>query len=376
MKKTRFILWTFAALLLLPACKRIDLDKKVVIKVDVPVEEAANCYIIAPGGFLTFHAVKGNTGDVITFAQEAAVMWETDNTAKAVKKGSIIKNVSYKDGVISIEAGSKEGNALVIAEDGDGMVLWSWHIWVTWYNPDDHCINVGSYKMLDRNLGALTSTATDPLSFGLLYFSSRKDPFPGMAAFHEAYTSDAGHHGTVRAAVSGYLDVEPVNAPDLGEDLEAYMRKNPHKQVNYYGASRNSGDLWKDTGKSISDPCPHGYRVASNSLWSNVVNRYLDAKYSSKCADWSATSDWSSLALPQCGYGPAARNYLICVQNPDTDNKGMRYSAYMAPPSSSSYPYEFVWLSYNDGTGKYNSSVHFSSNMSYLASGAVRCMKM
>ena len=375
MKKLRLFTWLILGLVLLPACKRINLDKKFVMKKDVPVAEAANCYIIAPGGFLSFPAVKGNTGNVLTYALEAAVMWETDNTAKAVKKGSIIKNISFANGTVSLEAGSKEGNALVVVEDGDGLVLWSWHIWVTLYYPDNYLIPItSSMKIMDRNLGALTSTPTDPLSFGLLYFDSRKDPFPGMAAFHEMYTSDTGN-GTVRAAVTGYLNTEPVKAADLGEDLEEYMRKNPQQQVNYFGVSRNSGALWSDSGKSVSDPCPYGYRVASRSVWSNVNSRASEATFTPKCADWSATSDWHSFALPQCGYGPATRNYLICIQNPSTDNKGMRYSAYMVPQFSASSP-DLIWLGYNDGSGTYTSSVHFSSGLSYLASGAVRCMKM
>ena len=91
------------------------------------------------------------------------------------------------DKKVNIISSSKSGNAVIAAYSGEhqtGNILWSWHIWVTDYNPDTGktctIINTAgaSYTFMDRDLGATTSTPGLSTTLGLLYQWGRKDPFP------------------------------------------------------------------------------------------------------------------------------------------------------------------------------------------------------
>ncbi|MCD8184071.1 MAG: DUF4906 domain-containing protein [Bacteroides sp.] len=102
-----------------------------------------------------------------------------------------------------VAANTTGGNGLIAACDANGDILWSWHIWVTKYNPDPHGdetvltpnkqkhkytfrSDIDQYPMMDRYLGALedyTDAPTEEIdksrANGLHYEWGRKDPFPG-----------------------------------------------------------------------------------------------------------------------------------------------------------------------------------------------------
>lgn len=108
---------------------------------------------------------------------------------------------------------SKEGNALIGAYNKDGILLWSWHIWITNNNPgnvgnaityttykwDSNGIHtdqrVKGYAVMPCNIGALANSPEetyDPSinstseyclqyrTFGTIFQWGRKDPFPPM----------------------------------------------------------------------------------------------------------------------------------------------------------------------------------------------------
>ncbi|MCD8072835.1 MAG: fimbrial protein, partial [Alistipes sp.] len=93
------------------------------------------------------------------------------------------------DSEIFVRTSNNEGNAVVALKMGNDIV-WSWHIWVTAYQPSA----TGSYyrypntegtvitTFMDRNLGALTNNHDNEnnrrRSQGFLYQYGRKDPFP------------------------------------------------------------------------------------------------------------------------------------------------------------------------------------------------------
>ncbi|MCD7970087.1 MAG: FimB/Mfa2 family fimbrial subunit [Alistipes sp.] len=82
-----------------------------------------------------------------------------------------------------------EGNA-VIALRRNGTIIWSWHVWVTVFDPDAPGANIYTYNdgeplyFMDRNLGAtanVNDTEQNKLkSLGLYYQGGRKDPFPPL----------------------------------------------------------------------------------------------------------------------------------------------------------------------------------------------------
>ena len=341
--------------------------------------KSANCYVVTPNGTLTFAAVEGNTTTAISGAYEAAVLWETNNTTSTVKKGSIVKSASYNDGKVTVKMGPKEGNAVVAVEDSDGAILWSWHIWVTRYSLDDKLVSIGtSFQMMDRNLGALTADADDPLACGLIYYAARKDPFPGLARFQ---TGDGADCETM--SVCGNMASEGVLSADLSGDLDKYMTANPTQFVFYGGLNGEGkrectsteyarlGYKWYGSSKVKSDPCPFGYRVMHANQFNTIATNkaeyfhetYLDRR-----------EKYAGLWFPYAGYSNQ-KGILLCRQSGTDTN--LYYSGFQMYNSSTN-SLNLAWIRYNsDGTGTYLSYFYTNSNASYTFRGAsVRCVKM
>ncbi|HCQ73022.1 MAG TPA: hypothetical protein DIT75_06505, partial [Rikenellaceae bacterium] len=138
---------------------------------------AANCHIVKPGSTLTIKAVKGNSTTALEF-DNASLVWQD-----AI---GLVSSVSGNgnEGVVVVKlADGKEGNAVIAARDGD-RIVWSWHVWVTDYNPEADIFewtdaNGNTYRYMDRNLGALSAQKYSKDALGLMYQWGRKDPFPG-----------------------------------------------------------------------------------------------------------------------------------------------------------------------------------------------------
>lgn len=138
---------------------------------------AANCHVVKPGGTLTIKAVKGNSTTALEF-DNATLVWQD-----AIGLVSSVSGNGSEGVVVVRLADGKEGNAVVAARDGD-RIVWSWHVWVTDYDPEADIFewtdaNGITYKYMDRNLGALSAEKYSKESLGLMYQWGRKDPFPG-----------------------------------------------------------------------------------------------------------------------------------------------------------------------------------------------------
>ena len=208
---------------------------------------------------------------------------------------------------IKVQSGMK-GNALVAIKKTTAPtkndILWSWHLWVTDYDPYVQMTPVtgtyvyavpggeihryadaagktlwtsGEYAnafIMDRNLGATTVTCefSETTCLGMFYQKGRKDPFRPQGS-----TGDR-----VSAGDTG----EP---PD-GESLKNNVRYSVHHPTtfiyNHYGNWTAFEPLaadpavWLDpisshvmdnceAGKSIYDPCPYGWRLPVEGTWSD-----------------------------------------------------------------------------------------------------------
>lgn len=240
-------------------------------KLDPPHEGAgANCYIVAPGASVTFPALRGVSDDILEGIASTEVLWETFNTDVTPNTGDVVASASVSPDAksITVTAGSKDGNAVVAAKASDGTILWSWHIWVSNYNPDSKPYLFNAGTLMDRNLGALSNTPEDVLSFGLLYQWGRKDPFPGSSILTDN-TSDK------RAATTGTWP-SPVQSSSSKGTID-YAVAHPTTFItanmqnfdwNYTGSDRNDLTRWtyaKDP-KGVYDPCPKGWRIPDGGL--------------------------------------------------------------------------------------------------------------
>jgi hypothetical protein len=171
----------------------------------------ANCYIVPESGTYKLDATKQGNGSILygVFGEDllkpvkmepvsGGVLWGTTE-----KSEDLITDVAIADGWLYFTTTGTEGNAVVyttqkvVSETGEEteQIAWSWHLWLTDYNPNDAENQYEVTQMhatqgiwMNRNLGALktiteanASTSYEDIqkSFGMLYQWGRKDPFPG-----------------------------------------------------------------------------------------------------------------------------------------------------------------------------------------------------
>jgi hypothetical protein len=194
-----------------------------------------------------------------------------------------------------VTTGPTEGN-VVVAAKVNGVIKWSWHLWVTNYDPEvenKKFTSTGQTRLsapdagkehtfMDRNMGALSNTyvpgSNDYKSFGLFYQWGRKDPLPGAL-----YLSTLGTLPTIYTPDSPGGVVMPLSSPSMTAGIR-YSIEHPGEFI--YMPSTMTGfwswndltaqslaSLWYDGTdvsfdivKSVYDPCPAGWRLPSKGI--------------------------------------------------------------------------------------------------------------
>lgn len=206
---------------------------------------------------------------------------------------------------ITIPANCPEGNLIFDVKIGT-TIVWSWHIWVTDYNPDaivsnnvatdgvynysksglsgevhrylnGSAINVGIVNqwtttlknkfIMDRNLGSRNLTIKVPLSstntgLGVLYFQyGRKDPFPG------SYSSITSPSNTTVTNIAATKTMSfSINNPGTFITGTGNWCSDMNSST-YVWNDRNTNNT-SNNRKSIFDPCPFGWRVPTMGIMS------------------------------------------------------------------------------------------------------------
>jgi hypothetical protein len=242
-----------------------------------------NCYMVTPGDDLTFPVKRAYTFDPTAKAGEgdhtttlhvggthtgdftASVLWD-DNSVINITTSPPTVAGKGKNAVVTVQTTSNSGNAVIALKVGSDIV-WSYHIWVTGYNPDnanapEHATftntyntnnNGGHFIFMDRNLGATFAGTGSGKGTGLFYQWGRKDPFPAtdgqtattVGSFSLAATSE--NDGTI---------------PNTIRKPNVFYYNNNTSHNDWHWASRID-DLWyhSNNQKTIYDPCPLGWRV-------------------------------------------------------------------------------------------------------------------
>ena len=249
-----------------------------------------------------------------------------DYYAIRIPKGAAVKAGNFLVGV------SSNGSVPSLNEISAGVtnILWSWHIWITDYNPygtkagaiasgsgtktpvpsgnlytyvdgnlgngDREVWGRGDYKyILDRNVGALAPTNTSQLhTDGMFtYQFGRKDPFPADVPLYDINGNPVPY--TISANIYDYGSNTPVNPkPTMAWSVQHPLRfltmlpANENSEGNTLSANdgRWCYDInglycnWNDKtvtdakGKSLFDPAPQKFRMPVNGTWSGMINRY------------------------------------------------------------------------------------------------------
>lgn len=222
-----------------------------------------------------FEDASGNiltkAGGVNIHPLSAKLLWQDTD--------ELVEQVALVNGRVQVKMGRSRGNALIAVYDKanpnaeDAKVLWSWHLWCT---PVPQIIEYTAprtgheYTIMDRNVGATTSTLGLVTTQGLQYQFGRKDPFTTsldydeeVAVFLRNVRSDSLPH--LFSYEEPLTIAQAIGKPDVfihrmnlsgGKWCETsemkYLWGNPEGQVEYFPSL---------TVKTIYDPCPIGYKV-------------------------------------------------------------------------------------------------------------------
>lgn len=221
----------------------------------------------------------------------AKLIWQdNENLISQVAFNSVTKRVEFLS--------NGAGNGIIAVYDKsdpnaeDANVLWSWHVWCT---EVPEVIELGlptngetysgkRYKILDRDLGATTTTPDELTTRGLGYQWGRKDPFINSVSFENEddapiYNIRGSNLELKKEKRTEAMTLEYVTQhPDVF--IKGLETSNNFTDWLYSSFTDNYGNqyLWGNpysaftiknikTFKTIYDPCPAGYKVIPQDVY-------------------------------------------------------------------------------------------------------------
>ena len=287
-----------------------------------------------------------------------------------------------------------EGNVVVGVEKVGQAVSWSWHLWITDYDPYS-CFKFdeavpgqyiypvsGGYVhryadspdllteynpdrpkdyseekyywllprnsrqyMMDRNLGALSGEKYPIDNRGLLYYQyGRKDPFFFDGTNKITNTDASGvasiNYNNIKGGASVKYSVE---------NPQTYIFKNDKpllwtQEDNYLKDENGNLSIWNDcyavhefkdiARKSIFDPCPPGFRLPSHQVFRGFTPQGASGVMNEK----ATTNVFKDASITVDGNTIYSRGFI-----PFSDAMGLRYWPYdESNKEVSDYPYIFI----------------------------------
>jgi hypothetical protein len=279
----------------------------------------------------------------------------------------VVTNVYYdvSTGLIYFTGANsgKGGNTVIALKNGEN-ILWSWHIWMVTSPKADEKYGTGDYygntvTMMPYNLGAVNTAnigvAGNAFDDGLLYQWGRKDPFLGA----KGYANDNPKAGTDYYAATDftYDGAGPVTPVAAYQDPITFYKSgsSPYdwsdtRYNNLWGNGRGTtyadwdGNNNKEYGtKTLFDPCPPGYKVATSNKWStnfaSVSDIIFNKGYAFKYRGTFATSFYSASGYRNRSDGSLSSVGTIgCCWSSSPNESGSRYGGYLRFASSTVYP--------------------------------------
>lgn len=343
--------------------RTVSAQLKVEIMPATTIAQNANSYIISqPNTRYKIKAtVKGNSSQSIGGTPiSAEVVWQTSKNLL----GPVMLDGDHVSFTTTADANDdtkiNEGNALIAVKDANETILWSWHLWLTDYNPEEDNITYpdGSV-MMDRNLGAMSDGSDDLYrAYGLFYQWGRKDPL--IMSANATSTSNASTYNNL----NNNIGFSPVECDEEIGTLE-YAIKCPTRIIKGVEASgydwlykAHDASLWA-ANKTMYDPCPAGWKVPDSKVW-NSVQESTDGEFES---GWYFNFGGTTTFYPAAGRRSFSKGVLT-----NTNHDGTLWTGYYWSANSTS----------NDkSVGFYfNRDTFDTAQANYRAGGfQVRCVK-
>jgi len=330
---------------------------------DLSAKGTANCYIVSQKGIFCFEATEGNSGFPAS-VETVKVLWETFGSDEAPTSGDLIEDIfcdTFRHYIyFKTNNTFKDGNALIAAYDSEEEIIWSWHIWFTEQEPREIPYKNNSGIMMDRNLGALSSTP-DYRANGLLYQWGRKDPFIGSSSIK----------GNTRAKSTGAWPTPVIS--DYSRGTIAYSIAHPTTFICSYldnDWDYSSSNRWttSEEKKSKYDPCPAGWRVpdgGDSGIWAKACGQTKEFSSGTEFSSVFSTYEKSIYYPPTGIYDPkdgelvSGGNYFIC------------WSATEKNDASDDMSYAFGYSTYSS----YGNYAYPATSEERAIGASVRCMK-
>ncbi len=170
------------------------------------------------------------------------------------------------------------GQYAIYGEDKE-TIIWSTMIWVTKTDVVDQEYNSG--VVMDRNIGAISTDLDDWKANGVYFQWGRPTPFAWSngkgettSQYHEMTKATNIRYSIERPRTLLYTDgVDPNSGIDWYLGTHQGLRTD--RKDDLWGNPNNSGGTGSDLPgeKSIYDPCPKGYMVASPSIFIEVEDK-------------------------------------------------------------------------------------------------------
>ena len=234
----------------------------------------ANCFLVENQERGTYSIdLRKPDGSTVADAARCTILWQT---APGVVDYLAIDAAAGK--LYFTKSATNPGSAHVAVSDNKGTIKWSYHIWAPAEPVETR--KIGSYTFMDRNLGAVKAAASDytNASIGMHYQWGRKDPFPPAT-------------GTAASGNGMRSKVYPDNIPFVvAQDGVSQEVADATPNVYYWGSGASGKQDWRDvqddklweTATSNANPCPHGWKVASNEELGLIPERLKASEYVSK----------------------------------------------------------------------------------------------
>lgn len=248
--------------------------------------------------------IETDTGVVAAAAE--LTMADTDGVFKYTRiiEGDPCKFLSFS--VVDIP--STGANAVISVLDADGVVMWSWHIWV-WSDdltPVTITNNTGvDYNILPVNLATKKDANNSGKMYNWHYQWGRPTPMLPPNAYNS--TTDATNYG-----VKTFAKTSKASSYGVGIQNPQNFYYDPAWPYSWFGTS-SYFNLWdanctslgasdNNVVKTVYDPCPVGFKMPNGNTFtyfskSNVVGDFNDGYYFKRNA-----GDTTGVFFPVSGY--------------------------------------------------------------------------